>query len=69
MENNIKFILRIAIIYMFVAIFCSFIFSKSYYDIFTLDNLGNISYDEFLSILKSYKFYINLKTPKNIFYI
>lgn len=53
MKNNIKFILKIAIIYMFVAIFCSFIFSKSYYDIFTLDNLGNISYDEFLSILKN----------------
>ena len=53
MKNNIKFILKIAIIYMFVAIFCSVIFSKSYYDIFALDNLGNISYDEFLSILKN----------------
>lgn len=53
MKNNIKFILKVAIIYIIVSIFCSSIFSKYYYDIFTLNNLGNISYDKFFNLLKN----------------
>lgn len=52
MKDNIKFILKIAVIYVIVSIFCSSIFSKSYYDLFTLSNLNNISYSEFLNLLK-----------------
>lgn len=52
MNKNIKFILKITTIYFVVSIFCAFIFSKSYYDIFQLNNINKITYSEFLEVLK-----------------
>ena len=52
MNENIKFILKITLIYFIVSIFCAFIFSKSYYSIFELNNMTKITYTELLEILK-----------------
>ncbi len=52
MNENMKFILKITVIYFIVSIFCAFIFSKSYYDIFEASNVTKIAYSEFLEILK-----------------
>ena len=51
MNEDIKFILKITVIYFMVSIFCAFIFSKSYYDIFELNSITKITYSEFLEVL------------------
>lgn len=52
MNNNIKFILRTTIIYILVSMFCSYIFSKSYTEFFSLDVFKSITYSEFLTFIK-----------------
>ncbi|MDO4535067.1 MAG: hypothetical protein Q4B63_04560 [Clostridium perfringens] len=52
MNKDIKFILKITMIYFIVSIFCAYIFSKSYYDIFQLNDITRITYNEFLEVLK-----------------